>query len=192
MPDLAESSLEFYDRPVYDEYLASVGEAQLELVGGVVIVEYVSVPAPYVPPVTTVPTSIAFAADSFEDFGVDISTYPELSDTFALITSRRSVAEVAYRRLSTDAGSLAFHSDAGLDLRLWLNEGVTDTRLFALREEVERELERDERVERCVAKVTFDAQTGALGVVVDLYTAEGPFTLTLRVTSLTLELLESA
>ena len=44
MPDLAESSLEFYDQPVYDEYLASVGEAQLDLVGQVSPDPVVSVP----------------------------------------------------------------------------------------------------------------------------------------------------
>lgn len=33
MPDLAESALEYIDSPVYDDYLATLGEDQLELVG---------------------------------------------------------------------------------------------------------------------------------------------------------------
>lgn len=187
---LLESDFDFIDIPVFDWELTGRDESEFDVVG--VIVETVTVaPAPpYVPP-SVVEPSLVFASDTFSDFGVDVSTYPQLSESLALVTQRRAVAEMAYRRLTTARGQLAFHPDAGRDLRFFLNEAVTDTRIFALREQIEREVERDERVERAVAKVTFDSQSQALDITVEISTAEGTFPLTLRVTQLTVELLET-
>lgn len=185
---LLESDFNFIDLTVFTWELTGRDESEFTFAGAV----SVTVTTPYVPPALTVavvPTTLL--SQGVEELGVDVSTYPALSDTLALVSQRRAVAEMAYRRLTTPRGQLAFHPDAGRDLRLFLGESVTDARLFAMREQIEQELERDERVERAVAKLTFDARSGALTVTIEISTAEGPFTLTLLVTQLTVELLET-
>lgn len=189
MADFPSSAVDYIDTEVYT-YAGSFGSESLMFIdpGAVPVLA----PAP-APPAGTIVLGSSFLESQFAtELGVDVSCYPDLSASFALVSQKRAVAEMAYRRLTTERGSLSFHPDAGRDLRYFLGESVTDARLFALREQIESELIRDERVEKAVAKLDFDSQSGALTVTIDLYTAEGPFALTIRVTQLTIELLENA
>lgn len=80
------------------------------------------------------------------DYGIDVSTIPDLDPVFALVSGREALIQALWRRIQTPKGALPFNPDDGLDVRDWLHEGRTPTQLFRLRSSVEAELLKDERV----------------------------------------------
>lgn len=80
------------------------------------------------------------------DYGIDVSTIPDLDPVFALVSGRDALIQSLVRRLQTPRGALPFNPDDGLDVCDWLHEGQTATQLFRLRSMVEAELLKDERV----------------------------------------------
>jgi hypothetical protein len=126
------------------------------------------------------------------DFGSDFSTFPDLAAGMSLITGRRVLGEAILRRFVTQRGSLRFHPEYGFDLRELLCAGMTDRQLHYLKAGIEQEAEKDERVERASAVLTYDGGTSALSVQLELETTEGPYSLTLLVTQLDIALLEAA
>lgn len=137
-------------------------------------------------PATTQPIALV---DFNSRLGIDVATFPDLSDTFMLISGKRAVAEAIYRRLTTPRGSLPFHPDVGVDVRSYLNEDMTLTSMSTLRSDVEQEVKRDERVNDAQVTSTFNTSTESLEIVVQVGTDDGPFRLTLNVTSLTATML---
>lgn len=123
-------------------------------------------------------------------FGTDLAALPD----FDGVTLRReydNLAEALARRLITPRGALWYAPEYGTDLRGYLNEPVTD----ALRYEVERlaalEVEKDPRVEEATATLTY-LGTNEMRLSLSVRTAQGPFTLVLRVDSLSVEVLYGA
>ena len=80
MPDLAESSLEFFVQPVYDEYLASVGEAQLDLVGQVSTGSTGDGAAP----VVTLISPLTGSLEAFEAVVIDVTDNVGLGRVFVV------------------------------------------------------------------------------------------------------------
>jgi phage baseplate assembly protein W len=125
------------------------------------------------------------------DYGSDISTLPDLDETFSPISGRRAVAEAIARRLSTPRGALPFHPTYGLDLRQWLNARASDATAFALTANIEAECEADERVLRASAAVVFEPATTSMRIAINLELADGPFKLVLGVSQLDVQILET-
>jgi hypothetical protein len=127
-------------------------------------------------------------------FGTDFSTFiggvPDLDPSFTLIGGPQVVAETVGRRLLTPRGSLPGAPGLGIDLRSYLNEGLTPAKLSQLKAAVVAEATEDERVLSATCSTVFDAAASALRVSITGLTAAGPFTLVLGVSSLTVALLE--
>ncbi len=124
------------------------------------------------------------------DFGTDISTYPDLDPSFALISGQRAVAECVARMLQTPRGSLTYAPERGYDVRALLGESITDSRLAQIKRGIEQEAMRDERVGSASASLTYTFASQALTVSLALDTADGPFALVLGVTSASLTILD--
>lgn len=123
------------------------------------------------------------------DFGTDISCYPDLDPLGTLVSGNTALAQAIARRLTTPRGGLFYDTNYGTDLRLYLNEGMTNETQSRIKAAIESECRKDERVSSASAEVTFNFATQTLSVSISLVTASGPFTLTLDVTQLTVSLL---
>lgn len=124
------------------------------------------------------------------DFGTDIAT-PGLLDIdphFIEVSGVDALGQALGRRLVTPRGSLVGDPAYGYDARAHMNDDDPNTGAIALA--VADELAKDERVQRATAVVTFDELAGSLTIVATVFTADGPFRLTLAVSSVTVELLD--
>lgn len=123
-------------------------------------------------------------------FGTDFAAIPDF-DGQTLKREYDNLAEALARRLITPRGALWYAPDYGTDLRAYLGEPMTD----ALRYEVERlaalEAEKDPRVEEASATLTYLGRE-EMRLSLAVRTAQGPFTLVLRVDSLSVEVLYGA
>jgi hypothetical protein len=131
------------------------------------------------------------------EFGADMRVTVEdgvfdLDPTGALDTPARAVAMAVARRFVVERGALFYDPNYGLDLRGYLAKAMTPGELFALRSLVTAEAEKDERVQSADADVSFDPTTNALRVRIVCTSALGTFSLTLDVSSLSVELLDLA
>lgn len=126
------------------------------------------------------------------DYGTDYSTFTDLDETFTPRRGKRVVAERLARWFLTPRGQQEFYPDRGFDLRQFLSEGFTDGIAFMICSGMEREAEKDEAVEEATAKIELFDAGERMKVTLDVTTGEGPFTMTLNVTAVTVELLEAA
>ena len=124
------------------------------------------------------------------DYGTDISTLPDLDETFTPISGRRVVAEAIHRRLNTPRGALPFYPTYGLDVRQWLNASLTEAARFSLEANVEAECEKEERVQRASATARFDSASSSLALSIDLELFDGPLRLVLAISKLDVKLFE--
>lgn len=138
-----------------------------------------------------IPTLPSPALEEPDDrFGLDISTFPDLDAGMSLQGGGRVLSEAIARRLSTRRGTMSpFDADYGTDIRDYLNQEMTSEALHRVKTDVEAEAEKDERVEEAYCTVEFDEQSQALSIQLELATAEGPFSLRLAVTELSLSVL---
>lgn len=115
------------------------------------------------------------------DYGVDVSSVPDLDDTFAPLTGLPLLAEHLMRALCD--------ARFGVDLRLWLNDDLDGPRLHALQQAIEAQCLADERV--VSAEVTVSQPTVTeLRIAIEVEPATGAsFAFVLKVTAVTLELL---
>ncbi len=114
-------------------------------------------------------------------FGSDVSTFPDLDPTFAIIDGNRVLAEAILRRLTTTREGLFYDGDYGLDVRAWLNESLVPKRLYLLQRQIEAECEKDERVLSADATLDLNAVAHTLTVTLIVDTSEDAFKLTLGI-----------
>jgi len=122
--------------------------------------------------------------------GTDCYAFPDLRESLALHDGPRMMADVLARRLTTRKGSLSFHPSYGIDLRDYLNDEMNDGLLFAMKSEIEGECENDERVLEADATVTYYQDTKSVRVSIAGVTAEGPFSMVLAVSAVSVDLLK--
>ena len=127
------------------------------------------------------------------NFGRDISCTDSLR-TGRFVSGVRLVAEAAYRRLITPRGTLRGGEEEenyGFDLSSLIGSVVTASDAAALEGRIANELLKDERISTVTAVVTMTKRGPSTFFDVDVSatTAEGPFTLQLSVTDVTVELL---
>mgnify|MGYP006921332426 CR=1 FL=1 len=125
------------------------------------------------------------------NLGVDVNAVDDLDPLFTPVSGRLAHAQAIARRLGTQRGTLAHigeSSDYGYDLRELLNEDTGARATFEIASNVEREALKDERTQSARAIVTL--VSGRMTVLLDLFDADGPFTLTLAASAVTVELLK--
>jgi hypothetical protein len=127
------------------------------------------------------------------DFGFDISCTTGMR-TARFSRGPRLVAEACFRRLTTARGMLQGgedEDDYGLDLEDLIGTVSTPAEVAALPSRIQNELLKDERLLSCVAKVTSTTSGPSTTWNIDItgQTAEGPFTLTIGVSGVTVDLL---
>jgi hypothetical protein len=113
------------------------------------------------------------------DYGLDVSTFPDLDPNASWIAGGRIVAEAVGRRLLTASGSLFYDTSAGYDLASLVGEGLTAKQTFRIQSIVKDEAEKDERVAEAGVEVTYAAEKLTIRVTLSL--AEGPFVLNLTI-----------
>lgn len=124
------------------------------------------------------------------DFGTDIDCGPDgLSPTFDLVSGREALVQAVLRRYQTRRGTLVDDPNYGLDVRAWIGKRLSSTQIFAWQQELASEAAKDERVISARARLTFDTTSEFFRFTLAVETAEGPFTLTVAVTELTVDLL---
>ncbi|RYZ63721.1 MAG: hypothetical protein EOP08_10400 [Proteobacteria bacterium] len=125
-----------------------------------------------------------------EGFGTDVSTSPVFDGTGRMITGARVIMEMAQRRLTTPNGSLKYDREFGHDLRARLNDDFDAAELAMEETLIAMELTKDERVLRCVAKVTlFD---NVMRIRIGIYTEEGFFEFTLAIDAVAAAILQES
>lgn len=121
-----------------------------------------------------------------DEYGSDVSTFPDLDPTFKPLTGQRAVAEAVARRWITPLGSLAYDETYGEDIRALLNAQIDSPRIQAIRAALVAQATADERV--LGATVDLSVSGAPSGLVVTLRgqiaTADGPFSLVLTVDAL--------
>ena len=144
-------------------------------------------------PVTPAPQTVRYTSSRVTapgaDFGEDVHTFPTLDPTFAYFSGIPVVVEALARRLITNRGSIPFAPDFGLNLRNYLSLDMLQRDLDNIKAAVELECLKDERVESVTATTQFNQSTEMLSVSIVGIAGAGPFSLTLNVTALTVELL---
>lgn len=129
------------------------------------------------------------------DFGQDTSCTTELRPG-TRVSGARLVGEAAYRRLTTVRGTLRGGEDEanyGDDLSNLIGTVQSDNDAAAVPARVKNELQKDDRidVQNTTIEATVVRDAGAIvsiGIVIDAQTSAGPFTLTLSVSAVGVEL----
>jgi hypothetical protein len=114
--------------------------------------------------------------------------------TGRFVTGAQLVAESDYRRLTTPRGMLRGGEEDqnfGLDLTERIGTSSTNADAISLPGEIRAELMKDDRHESVAVTVTQTKEGPAIGFVITVegQTADGPYTLTLLATEVTVELL---
>ncbi len=126
------------------------------------------------------------------DYGIDFSCVDDFSPMFTMVKGRRVLAESLARRITMDRGSAIDCPDDGIDVRDFLAD-VADARnsnLIAVA--VRGEMLKDARVDDVTVEATLEGgftegRTLTLECIVT--DAEGPFALTIEVSSVTTKVL---
>jgi phage baseplate assembly protein W len=123
--------------------------------------------------------------------GSDIHAVTDLDGAFRVVSGRLAHAQAIARRLGTPRGDLeriGDDPDYGTDLRAYVGADVGPRVVFEVQSAVEREALKDERTLSASAVATFAGD--ALMVALRLADADGPFSLTLAVSDVTVSVLK--
>ncbi len=124
------------------------------------------------------------------DLGTDVSCVYDATPDMAMVTGRRCLAEAVARRLITPRGRLIGSPNYGFDLTQYLNDDLSAGDLIRIASGATAEVKQDERV--LAATVTISLTLGVMLVKIAIEDADGPFTLTLSITDVTVEILKIA
>lgn len=121
------------------------------------------------------------------DLGIDLGCVSDLTATMSTVSGRRTLGEAIARRLQTPRGRLLKHQNYGFDLTGELGDDISPADFARIKDGVEAECAKEERVLSAVATLTFVA--GALTAVITVVDAAGPFALVLAVSDVSVTLL---
>lgn len=122
-------------------------------------------------------------------YGQDLSCVDDLDDGMTEVSGRLCLGQAIARRLITPRGGLIDDENYGFNVTGYLNDDVDAATLALIQAGVEGEAVKDERVISATATVTF--LNGALTIVLALTDGEGPFTLVLNISDVTVEVLKA-
>jgi phage baseplate assembly protein W len=134
----------------------------------------------------TIPEADPARAVPAPGYGVDLvcvtDVTPELAEVIG--QSPYAIAQAIVRRLITPRGGLLDDPDYGLDLRSYVNRGITLIELARLQDSVRGEVQKDDRVSDARVDLSYDAAAHSLRCTVTITPVEielGTFTLTFNV-----------
>jgi len=120
-------------------------------------------------------------------YGADLACASDLTSTMDVVDpmSTRALGEAIARRLDTPRGSIPDAPDFGMDLRGYLNRGVTTADLNRIADRIRSEVTQDDRVISARVSVAPSPNGSALTVSIAVVPADvrGRFELVLAVTS---------
>jgi hypothetical protein len=123
------------------------------------------------------------------DFGTELSCTNDIAGDSRMVSGFRVVGEAIYRRWITPRGRLIGYPNYGTDLTQYVNDDMGPKDIDAMCADLETEALKDERVTDAVVTATLD-NDGLLTVVGVFGTGQGPFTLTVAASDVTVTLLE--
>jgi len=130
-------------------------------------------------------------------FGTDLGSFPNADANGVLdidlgmqeVTGRDVLTQRLVRRQLTPPGSVIDCPNDCIDVRGFVSAGITQAELQALAGALRNELLKDEGITDVAISVTFDPRVSSLTIVEKFTSGYGPFSLTLNVSQVTLEVL---
>jgi len=135
-------------------------------------------------------TTVRFPPLDLDDLGTDVALTDDLATVWGIASGKTNLAMAYYRRLTTPAGGLFYDRTYGYDVRELVNADLDEPTLSAARGGIKAQLMLDERTQSVDVDLTFSRTAKALKIAVFAETDAGPFTLVLRATGVTLDVLE--
>lgn len=125
------------------------------------------------------------------DFGHDLACVDDLDPTMREVSGERVVQEVIARRCTTAPGMNVDAPDEGIDIRDFLGDDVDEAAILQLRADVLEQATADPRVFSAAVNMTLTQVDGDTAVTIDVNadSAEGPFSLVLEASELTVAIL---
>jgi hypothetical protein len=124
-------------------------------------------------------------------YGTDLSCIDDLTPNLDEVSGRTVGLQAALRRLTTGRGMVLDCPNDGIDLRDFLSGELTEQTKARMRAIIESELVKDERFfSATVTAMTFVQALKSMRVRILLIDADGPFTLTLAVSDVSIDILE--
>jgi phage baseplate assembly protein W len=121
------------------------------------------------------------------DFGTTLSCVNDFASDARMVSGFAVVGEAIARRWSTPRGRLIAYPNYGFDLSEYVNADMSPRDIAGLRAGAAAEAEKDERVERCSVSAVLGTD-GVLTLTALVQTTKGPFTLVVRASAVTVDL----
>jgi hypothetical protein len=122
--------------------------------------------------------------------GGDLDVVTDLPGPYFRVASGlRNIGNALARRLTTERGGLFYAPNYGLDVRQYLNAGMTPQQLSQVQGDIAAEVGKDARIDNPTVTVVQNLPAARMDITIACELAEGPFEFVLGVTSLTVELL---
>src|SRR3569623_241129 len=134
-------------------------------------------------------TKVKFPPLEPGDRGTDVAVQDDLNQAWNLASGKLNLAFSQYRRLNTPNGGLFYNQRYGEDVKDLCNADLTLADISGAKARIKAQLMLDARVE--AVDVTFDFTPATRTLILTIFseTADGPFTLVLRATAVTLSIL---
>ncbi len=126
------------------------------------------------------------------DYGTDLYCDTDMDGSLTEVSGSLLMQQVILKRLYTPKGSLlSAPGENTIDLREWLSTSVDPTQreITGAKAAATSALMADQRIESVTIDPQFDAATRTLLMSIKGFGAAGPFSLTIAVTSLTVDIL---
>lgn len=117
-------------------------------------------------------------------YGKDLSCVADLDPSMVEVGGNTVLAQACARRLLTPRGTLIDDPDYGYDLEQWIGADIGPADVAGIQVAIQQELLKDERVNACVAVVTYSQATSVLVASVQVGGAAGQFAFVLTVSEL--------
>ena len=126
------------------------------------------------------------------DYGHDLSCTDDLTAAMVEVDGLTTLAQALYRRLITPRGGLIDDPNYGFDASSLIDEGVTNRKLALIASQIDAELVKDERVRTSKTTGSWRRDIGNVGAYTTstlVTTADGPFSLVLSITDVSVSIL---
>lgn len=107
----------------------------------------------------------------------------------ALATGIQVLAQSLVMAQTTPQSSLLGDSTQCFDVRAWISKGMTQAQISGLGLVAQKQILRDQRVTAATVTASWNWATSTLTLVEQIQSTLGPFTLTLNVTAVTVQML---
>jgi len=134
-------------------------------------------------------TTVKFPPLDPSDLGTDVDVMDDFSPVWGLVAGRDNLGRAYYRRLNTPAGGLFYDATYGYDVKDLLNADLTTADISQAKAAIKAQLMLDERTQSVDVVLTFNKTLKTLTIAIKAETNDGPFSLILRATSVTLAVL---